>query len=641
MVRIKTFEGFYEIARSASERYWNKKLSIRVGMATCGLSAGANKVFEAASESMEPQGDEVPHGDGVGLNRVGCRGYCMVEPMVEVVSPDYHLIFSNVTPEKMEKIVAGATQNDFSPFEGNGQLWQERESLRTDGTPYLTRKGYSPEIPDLSSTPFYQQQRKIITRNCGLIDPFSIEESFAREGYCGLVKVLKANDPENVIQTVLDSGLRGRGGAGFPTGRKWALARSAPGDEKYVFVNADEGDPGAFMDRSVLESDPHAVLEGMAIGAFAIGASQGMIYIRGEYPLAVETMKNAIDQAREYGLLGPNILGTSFSFDVSIKIGAGAFVCGEETALIASAEGRVGEPRPRPPYPAQQGYMGKPTLINNVKTWATVPPILNNGAEWFAGIGSNGSKGTAVFCITGDIKNTGLVEIPLGTSLDQIVFDIGGGPELKGRQIKAVQTGGPSGGCLPRERFDLPVDYEHLAEAGAMMGSGGMIVVDNTTCMVGLAKFFLNFTMDESCGKCTACREGTRRMHSLLEKITDGNGTEEDIELLEELAVYIKDTSLCGLGMTAPNPVLSTLKYFREEYEAHVVDKTCPAGVCRALITCRIDRELCKACGKCIEVCPVDAITGAKEIPHEIDVAECTCCGFCRDACPFDAVVVS
>jgi NADH:ubiquinone oxidoreductase subunit F (NADH-binding)/(2Fe-2S) ferredoxin len=584
MARITTFEEFDEIARNASERYWSKKLSIRIGMATCGRSAGANKVFETASESMESQSGEIT------LNSVGCRGYCKMEPMVEVVSTDYHLIFNNVTPEKMEKIIAGATQNDFSPFESNGRVWQERESLRTDGTPYLTRKGYSPEIPDLSSTPFYQQQRKIITRNCGLIDPFSIEEALARDGYCALVKVLKANDPENVVQTILDSGLRGRGGGGFPTGRKWALARSAPGDEKYVFVNADEGNPGAFVDRSVLESDPHAVLEGMAIGAFAIGASQGMIYIRGEYPLAVETMKNAIDQAREYGLLGPNILGTSFSFDVSIKIGAGAFVCGEETALIASAEGTVGEPRPRPPYPAQQGYAGKPTLINNVKTWATVPTIINNGAEWYAGIGSNGSKGTAVFCITGDVKNTGLVEIPLGTSLDQIVFDIAGGPELKGRQIKAVQTGGPAGGCLPRERFDLPVDYEHLAEAGTMMGSGGMTVVDDTTCMVELAKHFLDFTMDESCGKCTACREGTRRMHSLLEKITDGNGTKEDIELLEELAVYIKDTSLCGLGMTAPNPVLSTLKYFREEYEAHVVDKTCPAGVCRALINVK-DRQ--------------------------------------------------
>jgi len=634
MVRISTFEEFDEIVNRAAQRYWNKKLSIRIGMATCGLSAGANKVFEAGSESIGPRDDEIA------FNRVGCRGYCMVEPMVEVVRPDYHLIFSNVTPDIMEKIVDSATQNDFSPFEGNGHVWQERESLKTDGTPYLTRHGYSTEIPELSSTPFYQQQRKIITRNCGYIGPFNIEETFARDGYRGLIKVLNANEPEHVVQTILDSGLRGRGGAGFPTGRKWAMARSAPGDEKYVFVNADEGDPGAFMDRSVLESDPHAVLEGMAIGAFAIGASQGMIYIRGEYPLAVETVENAIEQAREYGLLGNNILGTPFSFDVSIKIGAGAFVCGEETALIASAEGKVGEPSPRPPYPAQQGYMDKPTLINNVKTWAAVPAILDNGAEWFAGIGSNGSKGTAVFCITGSIKNTGLVEIPLGTPLDKIVFEIGGGPEKEGREIKAVQTGGPSGGCLPSGRFDLPVDYEHLSEAGAMMGSGGMIVVDDTTCMVGLAKFFLNFTMDESCGKCTPCREGTRRMHRLLEKITDGDGTDEDIELLEELAVYVKDTSLCGLGMTAPNPVLSTLTYFREEYEAHVRDKRCPAGSCRALITYAIDAELCKACGRCLEMCPVDAISGAKDVPHEIDVALCTRCGMCRDVCPFNAVVV-
>ncbi len=633
MVRINTFEEYEEVARKASRKYWDRKLSIRVGMATCGLAAGADKVFEAASKSI------ASHGDEIALNRVGCRGYCMVEPMVEVVCPDYHLVFKGVTPQKMEKIVEGARKSDFSSFEGNGRVWQERESLRTNGKPYLTRKGYSAEVPALASIPFYKQQRKIITRNCGLIDPFSIEEAFAREAYSGLIKVLRQNDPEKVIQTVLDSGLRGRGGAGFPTGRKWALTRSAPGDEKYVFVNADEGDPGAFMDRSVLESDPHAVLEGMAIGAFAIGASQGMIYIRAEYPLAVETVRNAIEQAREYGLLGRNVLGTSFSFDVFIKIGAGAFVCGEETALIASAEGRVGEPRPRPPYPAQQGYIGKPTLINNVKTWAAVSPIVNNGAEWFAEIGSDKSKGTAVFCITGTIKNTGLVEVPLGMPLDTIVFDMGGGPEKKGRKIKAIQTGGPSGGCLPRSLFDLPADYEHLAEAGSMMGSGGMIVVDNTTCMVGLAKFFLNFTMDESCGQCTPCREGTRRMHALLEKITDGEGTEKDIELLEELATYIKDTSLCGLGMTAPNPVLSTLRYFREEYEAHVRDKKCPAGGCTAMISFFVVPDECTVCGACVKVCPVNALAYETEgAPPLVDQDVCTRCRSCFEVCPVDAI---
>jgi NADH:ubiquinone oxidoreductase subunit F (NADH-binding) len=632
MSRLSSFDEFEEVRRRATEKHWSGPPSIRVGMASCGLAAGAEKLYEAASEGAAA-------GDGdLAVVRVGCRGSCVVEPMVEVVCPDFHLIFSDVTLAGMNDIMEGARTGDFTALEGLGTLWQERQSLRTDGTPFVTRPGYEGDAVDISSVPFYLPQQKIVTRNCGLIDPFSIEDAFARDGYAALVKVLEDNDPEAVIQTILDSGLRGRGGAGFPTGRKWAIARAAPGENKAVFVNADEGDPGAFMDRSVLESDPHAVLEGMIIGAFAVGASTGIVYIRAEYPLAVQTVQNAIVQAREYGLLGDNILGTSFSFDVSIRIGAGAFVCGEETALIASAEGKVGEPRPRPPYPAQQGYHGNPTVINNVKTWSSVAPIILNGADWFAGIGSEHSKGTAVFCVTGNIRNTGLAEVPMGTTLSDIVFEVGGGPEKAGRKIKAVQTGGPSGGCLPSSLFDLPVDYERLTEAGAMMGSGGMIVVDDRTCMVNLAKFFLEFTMDESCGKCTPCREGTRRMYGLLDKMTSGKGTEEDIAFLEELATYVKDSSLCGLGATAPNPVLSTLRYFRDEYEAHIRDKKCPAGSCAALISFHVEPEKCTACGACSMVCPVGAVPAVDGAPPVIDQNTCTRCRTCYEVCPVEAI---
>ncbi len=634
MARINTQAEFERVAKEAAGRYWGRGLTVRVGMASCGLAAGANALYDVAAERVKG------NGNGLSLSRVGCRGSCVVEPMVDVVSPDFHLTFGNVTKAGLESIIDAAQANDFSSFEDADAVWQERDAPRTDGTLYTTRRGTHAQIPDISAIPFYAPQRKIVTRNCGLIDPFDIEESLARDGYAALVKVLTENDPEGVIETVLASGLRGRGGAGFPTGRKWALTREAAGDEKYVFVNADEGDPGAFMDRSVLESDPHAVLEGLAIGAFAIGASEGIVYVRAEYPLAVQTLRNAIVQAREYGFLGENILGTSFSFDVSIRIGAGAFVCGEETALIASAEGRVGEPRPRPPYPAQSGYKGAPTVINNVKTWSAVAPIILNGAEWFAEVGTESSKGTAVFCVTGTIKNTGLVEVPMGMTLREIIYDVGGGPERAGSEIKAVQTGGPSGGCLPKDQFDLAVDYEKLTEAGSMMGSGGMIVVDDRTCMVSLAKFFLNFTMDESCGKCTPCREGTRRMHDLLEKITSGEGTEEDIAFLEELASYVKDTSLCGLGATAPNPVLSTLKYFRDEYDAHIRERRCPAGECEALISFRVVPDKCTVCGACAKVCPVNAVVEAGKAPPTIDQDACTRCRTCFEVCPSDAILI-
>ena len=443
--------------------------------------------------------------------------------------------------------------------------------------------------------------------------------------------------PEDVIQTLLDSGLRGRGGAGFPTGLKWKFARGYENEQKYVCCNADEGDPGAFMDRSVLEGDPHAVLEAMTIAGYTIGANQGYIYVRAEYPIAVKRLRIAIDQAREYGLLGNNILGTGFKFDIDLRLGAGAFVCGEETALMTSIEGNRGEPRPRPPFPAERGLFQKPSILNNVETYANIPQIILNGAEWFASMGTEKSKGTKVFALGGKIKHTGLVEVPMGTTLRQIVEEVGGGIP-NGKKFKAAQTGGPSGGCIPAEHFDVPVDYEHLAALGSIVGSGGMIIMDEDNCMVDIAKFFLEFTVDESCGKCTPCRIGTRRMLEILTKITEGNGTMEDLDKLEELCVFVKENSLCGLGQTAPNPVLSTLRYFRDEYIAHIVDKRCPAGVCKSLLRFVIDPDKCKGCTACARKCPVNAITGSVKQPHVIDTAKCIKCGSCIETCKFGAI---
>ncbi len=451
-------------------------------------------------------------------------------------------------------------------------------------------------------------------------------------------KVLSSMSREEVIDEIKRSGLRGRGGAGFPTGRKWEFAYMAPGDEKYVVCNADEGDPGAFMDRSILEGDPHSIIEAMTIAGYAIGAKQGFVYVRAEYPLAVERLSKALQQARDYGLLGENIFGTDFSFDLEIRVGAGAFVCGEETALLTSIEGRRGEPRPRPPFPAVKGVFGKPTLLSNVETYANICPIILNGAEWFSGIGTENSRGTKVFAIAGDINNTGLVEVPMGTTLREVIFDIGGGIP-KGKKFKAAQTGGPSGGCLTEEQLDISMDYESLIQVGSMMGSGGLIVMDENTCMVDIARFFLDFTKDESCGKCTPCRIGTTRMLEILTRLTEGKGEEGDIEKLEALALSIKASSLCGLGQSAPNPVLSTLQHFREEYEAHVRDKRCPAGQCLALIHFFIEPELCRGCGLCIKVCPVNAISGSRREPHIIDEELCIKCGACQERCPFDAIV--
>ena len=493
------------------------------------------------------------------------------------------------------------------------------------------------KIIPLNETNFYKKQHRVALRNCGVINPENIEEYIGTGGYEALGIVLTEKTPEDVIQILLDSGLRGRGGAGFPTGLKWKFAAANEADQKYVCCNADEGDPGAFMDRSILEGDPHAVLEAMAIAGYAIGASQGYIYVRAEYPIAVKRLEIAINQAREYGLLGKNIFDSGFDFDIELRLGAGAFVCGEETALMTSIEGNRGEPRPRPPFPALKGLFQKPTILNNVETFANIPQIIVNGPEWFASMGTENSKGTKVFALGGKIHNTGLVEVPMGTTLREIVEEIGGGIP-NGKKFKAAQTGGPSGGCIPAEHLDVPIDYDNLKKIGSMMGSGGLIIMDEDTCMVDIAKFFLEFTVDESCGKCTPCRIGTRRMLEILEKITKGQATMEDLDKLEELCYHLQSSSLCALGQTAPNPVLSTLRYFRDEYIAHIVDKKCPAGVCKDLLQYKIDPDKCKGCTLCARTCPADAIIGSVREVHMIDSEKCLKCGACIEKCRFGAI---
>jgi len=498
-------------------------------------------------------------------------------------------------------------------------------------------KEASDTTKSLENVNFFKRQVRIALRNCGVINPESIDEYIAYDGYKALSKVLTEMTPEQVIEEVKKSGLRGRGGAGFPTGRKWEFAAKSVNDTKYVCCNADEGDPGAFMDRSVLEGDPHSVLEAMAIAGYAIGSNQGYIYVRAEYPIAVKRLNIAIEQAKAYGLLGNNIFGTDFSFNLELRLGAGAFVCGEETALMTSIEGKRGEPRPRPPFPAVKGLWQKPSILNNVETFANIPVIFNKGAEWFASIGTEKSKGTKVFALGGKINNTGLVEVPIGTTVKEVIYDIGGGIP-NGKKFKAAQTGGPSGGCIPASQLDTPIDYETLIQMGSMMGSGGMIVMDEDNCMVDIARFFLDFTVDESCGKCPPCRIGTKRMLEILEKITGGKGEEGDIEKLEILAKNIKASALCGLGQTAPNPVLSTLRYFRDEYEAHVRDKKCPAGVCKSMMSYVIHSDVCKSCGICAKNCPVGAISGEKKVPYVIDQEKCIKCGACMEKCPFKAI---
>lgn len=578
-------------------------------------SSGSEQIIQTLKDELKKNKLQ----NEVAVVKTGCHGLCAEGPVM-IVYPEA-VFYSRVRPEDMEEIVSE-------------HLLKGRIVERL-----VYHEAQTPEgIKSLNETTFYKKQHRIALRNCGVINPESIDEYIGTGGYEALGKVLTEMTPDEVIQTILDSGLRGRGGAGFPTGLKWRFASGNRGNvQKYVCCNADEGDPGAFMDRSVLEGDPHVVLEAMAIAGYAIGADQGYIYVRAEYPIAVERLQIAINQAREYGLLGKNIFDTGFNFDIELRLGAGAFVCGEETALMTSIEGNRGEPRPRPPFPAVKGLFQKPTILNNVETWANIPQIILNGPEWFASMGTEKSKGTKVFALGGKINNTGLVEIPMGTTLRTVIEDIGGGIP-NGKKFKAAQTGGPSGGCIPAEHFDIPIDYDNLISIGSMMGSGGLIVMDEDTCMVDIAKFFLQFTVDESCGKCTPCRVGTKRLLELLEKITDGRGTLEDIDKMEELCYYIKDNALCGLGQTAPNPVLSTLRYFRDEYIEHVVNKRCPAGVCKKLITYKIDPVKCKGCTLCARNCPVNAIEGQVKVAHSIDTSKCVKCGTCIDKCRFGAI---
>ncbi|MBS3817148.1 MAG: NADH-quinone oxidoreductase subunit NuoF [Candidatus Thermoplasmatota archaeon] len=584
----------------------NEERRVLVGYASCGIAAGSEQIYEELTDQLEE------HEIDIQVDKVGCIGMCHNEPILEIEEEDGKYTYGNLEEDDVEKIV-GQHLEDNTPY--------EERLITAPGEEY----------------DYFSEQKKLVLRNSGVIDPESIGDYLEKDGYEGLKNALD-EEPDEVIETIKESNLRGRGGAGFPTGVKWQFARDADSDEKYIICNADEGDPGAFMDRSLLEGDPHAVLEGMIIGGYAIGADKAYIYCRAEYPLALRRLNIAIDQAKEKGFLGDNILGTDFSFDIKIKEGAGAFVCGEETALMHSIEGKRGMPRPRPPFPAQEGLFDEPTNINNVETWANVSYIMREGAKGFAEIGTDESGGTKVFALAGKIKRGGLVEVPLGTTLQEIIYDIGNGIEGD-NEFKAVQLGGPSGGCLPSEHLDTPVDYETLTDAGAIMGSGGMVVMADSDCMVNVAQYFLDFTQEESCGKCTFCRVGTKRMLEMLDDFSEGEGTAEDIERLRYLADKINSHSLCGLGQTAPNPVLTTLRYFEDEYEAHLEEDTCPAAVCKELIEYSITDD-CIGCGQCAQECPEDAITGESQEKHEIDQEVCIKCGACQEVCPVDAVEV-
>ena len=615
MSAITSPEELHARRENLARRQEDALRTITLCSGTSCIALGSAEVYEAFEAEIEERG----LGDKIRLKRTGCHGLCEQGPVL-VILPE-RFFYPGVQVEDVAEIL------ERTALEG-----EVIERLCYIDPASGVKIAYEHEVP------FYKAQTRLVFRHNGELDPIDLDDYIVRDGYAAMAQALSDMSAEEVIEEVKLAGLRGRGGAGFPAGLKWELCRKSPGDEKYLICNADEGDPGAFMDRSLLEGSPHAIIEGMVIAGYAIGAREGMVYVRAEYPLAVRNLITALEQAREEGLLGENILGSGFCFDISLHQGAGAFVCGEETALIASLEGKRGMPKPRPPFPAQSGYRGKPSNINNVETFANVPLIILNGHEWYSGIGTEGSKGTKIFALAGKVTNTGLVEVPMGATLRHIVFDIGSGvPD--GKAFKAAQIGGPSGGCIPSQHLDLPIDYDSLAEIGAIMGSGGLIVMDEDTCMVDIARFFIDFVQEESCGKCVPCRIGTRRMLEMLTRFTTGEGEPGDIERLERLGKMVKKAALCGLGQTAPNPVLSTIRYFRDEYEAHVNDKRCPAGVCQALLSYRILEDVCTGCGACAAVCPVGATAGEKKQPHTIDAASCIKCGLCYQTCKFDAIV--
>lgn len=632
-MRITTKDDLHKIRTAVqSSLYVPATLKMNIGMASCGIAAGAKEVYDKAREIFDEQ--------NVLVARTGCLGLCEEEPLVDIQAPGQpRIVYRRVSADIIGELTEAHEKAEYSKKYILGQMRDPRSILEDDIENPLSGVFSTNGIPTLEEIPFYDKQLKIALRNCGYMDPESIEEYIGRGGYFSLFQALHEMEPEEIIEAIKISGLRGRGGGGFPTGIKWASCRKAHGAKKYVICNADEGDPGAYMDRSVLEGDPHSILEGMIIGAYAIGSYEGFIYVRNEYPLAVVRLVEAIKQAESCGLLGNDILGSGFNFTITISTGAGAFVCGESTALMRSLEGKVGRPRAKYIHTVDKGYHDSPSTLNNVETWANVPAIMEKGAAWYASLGTEKSKGTKVFSLVGKVKNTGLVEVPMGTSLRTIIFDIGGGI-LKKKEFKAVQTGGPSGGCVPKALLDLPVDYERLTQAGSMMGSGGMIVMDQDTCMVDVARYFLEFLQEESCGQCVPCREGVKRLLQILTDICAGKGEDGDIELLEDISDSVVKLSLCALGGTAPNPILTTLAYFRNEYETHIYDKKCPGGVCKELFYYEIGEENCNGCHVCFLKCPQDAISGEKKELHTIDQELCTKCSICYEACKFDAIAI-